>query len=214
MNDYSEKIRKESKKKVKKLGYIYNPNLPLLEVNEFKIKNIDSIVSRILILEGLGAVSYGFDRDITYSWLEKENLVNDMFENEKKFIMENNKESDDILLYKTQIEAAYALCWSISIAHELDFGCSCPNNFITLLPNLKEKESSSKFREKAHLISKNEIIKALDLAYCLHWAIVEARVNNKNNKTNVEPYVIIERRRALEWILSYDSDWYDVNLDT
>lgn len=206
-------IRKDSEKKVKELGYIINENLPLLEIEKFNIRAIDSIISRILILHGLAAVSYGFNQEIVNSWLENEDLISNMYESELKLINAKKKDQEDIILFRTQVEASYALCWSVGFVKELNFSQGCPDNFVSILPDLKKKESSNVFRKKAKMLNKNDIIKSLDLAYCLHWAIVELASKGKNN-TKLSSFIIVERRRALEWVLQSNLDWYDINLDT
>ncbi len=66
---------------------------------------------------------------------------------------------------------------------------------------------------KARLRSDDQIVSAADLAYCLHWAIRQSELEGKRPPGKVPPYVVVERRRALEWLLS-DEDWDDVPLDT
>jgi hypothetical protein len=81
-----------------------------------------------------------------------------------------------------------------------------------MLPDLKKLESTTRFRDRARMRSWQDIFSFCDLAYCLHWAIQEASRTNRG-VTNIQAYVIIERRRALEWVL-YGEDWDSVSLDT
>jgi hypothetical protein len=58
-----------------------------------------------------------------------------------------------------------------------------------------------------------EIAAAADLAYCLHWAVRDARLNDRRAPSGLEELEVMERRRALDWLLGND-DWYSVSLDT
>ncbi len=82
-----------------------------------------------------------------------------------------------------------------------------------MLPNLKQSQSSTDFRKKANPRPLEQIVMACDLAYFLHWAIRQAELSGKQPPANLKPYVIVERRRALEWLLSKEA-WDEVPLDT
>jgi hypothetical protein len=107
----------------------------------------------------------------------------------------------------------WALAWAIGIARELNFSKECDSNFVLLLPNLKQNQTSADFRRKALLRSDDQIVLAADLAYCLHWAIRQSELQRKRPPGKVPPYVVVERRRALDWLLS-DDEWDEVSLDT
>jgi hypothetical protein len=82
-----------------------------------------------------------------------------------------------------------------------------------MLPNLKVSQSSGDFRKKAHPRPLEQVVAACDLAYYLHWAIRQAELSGKQPPGNLKSYVVVERRRALEWLLSKE-DWDEVPLDT
>jgi uncharacterized protein DUF4272 len=112
-----------------------------------------------------------------------------------------------------QIEGIWALTWAIGHIPNLDFAQRCSDDFVLKLPDLKGNKSAATFREAARLRPVVELIGACDLAYCLHWGIDHAQLNRQPVPGKDEPYVIIERRRALEWLFS-DEDWDDVPMDT
>lgn len=49
--------------------------------------------------------------------------------------------------------------------------------------------------------------------YCVFVPINDNKVNTDSSKGELEPSVVVERRRALEWVLSDENDWYDIALD-
>jgi hypothetical protein len=53
----------------------------------------------------------------------------------------------------------------------------------------------------------------LDLYYRAHWFIVDGYVNGYETG-DFDGGVIVERRKALEWVLDDTLDWDDIPLDT
>jgi hypothetical protein len=81
------------------------------------------------------------------------------------------------------------------------------------LPDLKGNASSADFQSNAKLRPDEEIAAACDLAYCIHWAVRQSHLKGVKMSGKVQPYVVVERRRALEWLLT-DASWEEVALDT
>ena len=52
-----------------------------------------------------------------------------------------------------------------------------------------------------------------DLYYRYNWAINNKYVDTNAKIGNLNPSNVIERRRALEWILSDENDWYNLQLN-
>ncbi len=92
--------------------------------------------------------------------------------------------------------------WAIGIVPKLDFGKECDSKFVTMLPNLKIEETSHVLRSKIKPRAINEIIATCDIAYYLHWAVRQAHLTGSTSFGKVQLYVIEERHRALEWLLS------------
>jgi len=82
-----------------------------------------------------------------------------------------------------------------------------------MLPNLNTRESGDKIRRDASLRSTDQLVAALDLAYCLHWAVVDAELHG-DELVGLYGMGVRERRHALEWLLNEDDEWDDVPLDT
>ena len=54
----------------------------------------------------------------------------------------------------------------------------------------------------------------LDLHYRYHWATEEKRLRPETEIKDLNPDVLMERRRGLEWLISEESDWFDISMDT
>ena len=54
----------------------------------------------------------------------------------------------------------------------------------------------------------------LDLHYRYHWATEEKRLRPETEIKDLNPDVLMERRRGLEWLISEEFDWFDISMDT
>ncbi|WP_158336043.1 DUF4272 domain-containing protein [Burkholderia plantarii] len=191
------------------LGYPLPSTLPMLDV-EHGLRPPHEIESRALALSAIVAASYGFPRERAVSWLEQETLVPALSEAERGFLF------DEVGLaqqFQVQVECLCAFAWVLELLPILNFAKPSPNSLVEVFPDLRQAESGSRFRRQAKLRSLGDVLGALDFAYCLHWGIHNAAVSRKMILGNVPPHVVIERRRALEWLLSQEN-WADVSLDT
>jgi hypothetical protein len=175
-----------------------------------KLRNQDEVLNRLLCLTAVAAASYGFDRAKSLAWLSQENLKASLTEAELRFLERCEGQPQ---LFQVQVEGMWALAWALSLVPQLDFWKDCDSRFVGQLPNLKVSQSSDELRRKAELRPADEVVAACDLAYCLHWAIRQAEIERRQPPAGLKPYIIVERRRALEWLLS-DESWDSVSLDT
>lgn len=202
-------IREQSIQTSKQLGVDVSPMLPLLDAR-LEMRSVDEAISRLLAMNAVAAIAYGFDRAKAIAWLNQEALSDSLSEQEKRFVFEEMGNRD---LFKVQVESMWALAWALGITNDLNFARDCDNRFVTMLPNLKQSESSVAVRKKMNPHSLEQVVAACDLAYCLHWAIRQSELNGKQSPRNLKPYVVVERRRALEWLLSKEA-WDKIPFDT
>jgi hypothetical protein len=202
-------IRLLSMDNAAKAGLSIPAHLPRLE-DGLILRSRDDAVSRLLCLTAIGAASYGFDKAKSLAWLRQERLEAGLTKGEVAFLHEGEGLPQ---LFQVQIEGMWALAWALNFVAILDFWKNCDSRFVTMLPNLKANEAGDKWRLNARLRQPHEVIAACDLAYCLHWAVRQAEIERKPAPGNLKPYVVVERRRALEWLLS-DEPWDGISLDT
>ncbi|QUX96780.1 hypothetical protein C0J08_15860 [Marinomonas sp. CT5] len=202
-------VRQSSEVKAGSLGYEINPYLPLLE-GGFTLRTKEEIVDRSLALFSTVAAAYGFDKEKATEWAITVGVASSLAFSEKKFL---NGGNGDNLFIQSQVEALNAFAWSLNIVGALAFDIKCQNNLITLFPDIKNGDNAADYRGKAKLRSVEEIVSAYDLSYCLHWAVTQALLDGESLPNSISPHVIIERRRALEWMLSSEN-WDDLSLDT
>jgi len=202
-------IRRASLTEAKRLGYGTNPALPLLEVNLAVLPQED-IVSRALALHCVVASSYGFPKHRNLKWLQQEMLVDALTAEENIFLDSSTRQSTQ---FQIQGECLMVFAWVLGKVQRLDFAKPAEGSLVHLYPDLKKNESSAQWQKAVASRSTDEVVAACDLAYCLHWAINQARVDARAQVGSVKPYLIVERRRALEWLLGREQ-WSDIELDT
>jgi hypothetical protein len=202
-------VRSESIQVAKKIGVEIPPTLPLMD-SGLKVRDKNEVAARMLAMHAVAVSAYGFDRNKVIAWLNQEALSDSLSEHEKQFVFEHIGQPNR---FKMQIEAIWALAWAMGIANDLDFTKDCDDRFVMQLPNLKQSQSSADFRNRINPRPLAQIASACDLAYCLHWAIRQSEGEGKQLAGKLKPYVVIERRRALEWLLS-EEEWENVPLDT
>jgi hypothetical protein len=202
------RIRQSSWEIAAQLSYPRNDALPVLEESRTS-RTKDEVVNRVFAMLCTAASAYGFNREKALAWLKREGGAELLTCNELDFL---NGSEIEATPFVDQIEGMWALCWCLKIVPELDFAKSCADDFVKMLPDLKKEKSGAFFRARASLRNSEELLTKCDLAYCLHWALVSSELTGEPN-TAIRPYLIIARRRALEWMFSNEI-WEEVSMDT
>lgn len=206
-----ENVRAKSLNEAKRLGYPVNINLPMVDFSDSHRDGLE-IGRRLLTLYAVVSSSYGFSKEESLNWLTQERLENELTRDELLFLNKETSEAQKNAM-QWQVEALWALAWAVSLHDVLDFGDSCDNNFVHLLPDLKKGKSSQSFLSNLKLRKFDDLVEKCDLAYCLHWGAREAALLGSTIRGAVPSNVVLERRKALEWLISNQA-WDEVNLDT
>ena len=108
-------------------------------------------------------------------------------------------------------EALWALMWAIQLVDDLpaDELCDRAPFYERLAPELDPAQG----RTDVQLRPLAEIAAMLDFYYCLHWHARKAQYHGDVWDHHIAPSVVLERRRALEWLFQ-DARWEDVDLGT
>lgn len=199
---------------------------------QVQMKSLDEICKRALasfiaiqlscdIREG----KYAESRMFFFPMIDKFGLTSAF--NLKELNAINNQCSEqDIIDLDWAYEALWSLLWCLGLVNDIsDASQLCDCNYVMGLvmdayknPEkvsfFKKKTSFETFRDKCHLRSLEEILNMEDLYFRYHWAIHEKKVNLNASIGNLNSSNVLERRRGLEWVLSNEEDWYNVNLTT
>jgi hypothetical protein len=202
-------LRQASLRKATALGYPPAITLPLLD-ESLRLRSGREITERALTLSGVVAASYGFPRERVTEWLQGEGLEATLGKAEAAFLQ---GKLGDAQPFQVQVESLTAFAWALGFLGAIEFDKPSPRHLVSIFPDFKRSQSSIHFRDKAKLRDQNDVLRACDLAYCLHWGINQKLIDKKPLPGELPPHVVIERRRAIEWMLSSEA-WEDVSLDT
>ena len=200
------KYKSIRQKNIKRLGIEGIVNLP--EIDEISIRKKDDIALRAVVLAEIKAITvYPEDKDVSMDWI-KENEIDKFLTNSEKTILNkkslNEQEMIDFSWYQ---ESLYALLWALNIVQVMSPAFE-ESNVVNYLEQLPPDINFQDYIKKCKLRDTDEILEELDYYYLLHWSIR----NKKQSKFELS--IVIERRRALEWVINNKLDWDDITLDT
>jgi len=202
-------FRVESIRRLAAAGLPTNPRLPFLEA-ALEPRPQDEVVSRALALHGVVAAAYGYPRDRALQWIRREELWEQLTAEEQRFLEVQTEEPKAIRL---GVEALGALGWALSVIPSCEPFQKLPPTLVKKFPDLLRGEGTGQFREASRLREQLELLGMLDLLYCAHWAVRHGELGGPTLRSIQPLPAIVERRRALEWLLTR-TGWDDVPLDT
>ena len=86
-----------------------------------------------------------------------------------------------------------------------------PNALATIVPNLQKNENGAAFAARILLRSYAELYPMLDLYFRAHWATENVRLHG-GSSGRINGDIIMERRKALEWLSGATTDWDNVSM--
>lgn len=131
-------------------------------------------------------------------------------------VLEDEIEMDEWALHQLLVDIAWreeallALLWTLRLVDSLAPDKMCPRQeavYEKLAPGLDPANA----RDDLRLRPLAEIATMLDFYYCLHWHARSAQYHGEVWDYKIAPGVVLERRRALEWLFQ-DVPWEDVDL--
>ena len=209
-----EQVKKQSEEIILKKGGKICNWLPWIERSE-QIRSNEELINRALILNALVNIYFQAPIHIIKSWIEQHNLTSFLSESEKKLLAKTNNElteQENINIFWFN-EALWALMWAGKLIEDLPIDKPVEDYMVELCPNLEQNENDSKFRDKMQIRTSEEIYQKLDLYYRVHWYTFDGLLN-KYPTGNMNNSIIMERRKALEWVMDNTLDWDNIPLNT
>lgn len=209
-----EHIRRDSLRKILELGLKPPEHLPMNDDLVLKVTS-EAACQRLSILNAVVSLCFGCPQWIIKQWLSNNDLVELLTAKERDFIYGAEPTSATISNFELSIEAVWALLWALGQIPALNHNSYCGDNLKELAPRVGDKNHSAKeFVASASLRSEMEIAREADYLYCLDWFARKSELNGQLVGLRVRAYVIRKRRHALSWLLSSNSNWDEVPLDT
>jgi hypothetical protein len=187
--------------------------LPYIDFTE--ARSLAEVVDRALVLNALLQLHFGAPPRIIAKWIEGQSLDSALSAKESALVQkpaEQLSEQERIDLY-WYIEALWAFLWATGLIVDMPFDRGVEDFMASMCPNLQANEGAAKFRLGMKLRPYAELYAMRDLCYRFHWWTFDAHLRGEDTGP-VRLDIVMERRKALEWILDRQLDWDDVPLDT
>ena len=208
-----EQIKAKNTKALQSMGIDVIDHLPYLDDPDFR--DSKEVAKRMMILLALFQLHLGAPTEIIKNWIEKNGLQNYLTEEEKKFLKSNFKElpeQDKIDIY-WYIEAIWAFAWIGGLHNNLTFNSEVEDTLAAMLPDIKANDSADQFINNFKIRNSLEVFEMLDRFYRAHWFSRNNSLTGKvSDKADLD--LIIERRKALEYVCYQEYVWDDISLDT
>jgi hypothetical protein len=207
-------VKRDSEAIIRRAGGDICDWLPFLDRNA-KPRELNAVVRRALILNALLQIYFKAPVAVIKDWITRNGLADDLSESEREIL----QKEDDALTEQEQtnlywyVEALWTLVWAGQLIDSLPFDEGVGSVLAMLCPALQRNEDGSKLTKTMQLRSREELFRMLDLYYRLHWWTRNSQLTGKDTGV-VRPDIIMERRKALEWLMDLSCDWDNVEMST
>ena len=213
--------RKERSEKIlKEKGIGINPNLPLIEdASQVKLKSLDDICKRAIAAllctqVGIELSENNTDQLGFFTGLIQHFGVEDCLNAKEQRLVSGKGSEQDTVDVVWEYECYWSLLWALGIVEDITDAnaiCDCT----AAIRAVSQCEGFDDFKSRCSLRSTDDILDMLDLYYRYHWAVVQNEHIDQNCPVaDLVGEVVFERRRGLEWLISDEDDWHDIELDT
>jgi hypothetical protein len=206
-------VKKQSEQVVLQAGGRICEWLPYLSRQQSRSQ--DELISRALIINALINIAFQAPIPIIKSWIESNHLTANLTLAEQSLLQKQNEDLSDreISNLGWSIEALWALMWAGNLIPDLAIDTPVSDRMVELVPNLEKNEDGAKFLEKMRLRPYEELYQMLDLYFRVHWYTEDGRINGYSTG-NISSDIVMERRKALEWLMDTSSEWDDIRMNT
>lgn len=213
--------RKEQNEKILKTrGIGIFEQLPMLPSSgDVRLKHVDVICKRAIVAllstQIACEISQQHYQNVKFfiDYMEHFQVMDALNQKEKKLVS-GLFQPQDVMDVIWEYECYWAIAWALGLVDEIreaDQICDC-NKAIHLVSDCNSYEE---FKNNCKLRDIEEILDMLDLFYRYHWACVQNKwVDPTCPIGNLNEEVVYERRRGLEWLISEETDWHAISLDT
>ncbi|TGV30132.1 DUF4272 domain-containing protein [Mesorhizobium sp. M00.F.Ca.ET.186.01.1.1] len=204
-------------------GVPYINHLPVIVGDEDAvIRTKEEIVQRAIALCLIAVYAAGIaengeiaeEREFIEGIIEQYGAADFFTEKERKLLDDPNPSQTDMVQMAWMYECYWVLLWALGYKKELEFPSEiCDVSYA--IDVLRSAGDYQTFYDNAVVRSKAEILDQADLIYRYDWACVDARINNRTVAGGLEPGVVMERHRALNWLVRHmEDEWDYVQMDT
>ncbi|MBK1855241.1 DUF4272 domain-containing protein [Verrucomicrobiaceae bacterium 5K15] len=207
------KIKGENTRLLNEMEIPVMESLPHLDKPRFREPK--DVATRSVILAALLQLHFGAPNEYIENYLQSNSLLGGLTDCERERLSRSYDEwpQQDKINLDWSMDAIWALMWCGGKHSNLSFNTCVEDSLASMLPAFETNEPADDCINHFKLFSKRAIFIELDKFYRVHWY---ARNNSLSGITDerVNLSIIMERRKALEWVCDANLDWEDISLDT
>ena len=171
--------------------------------------------SGLLALHAILQLHFGAPAPVIAAWIAKNDLGASLARRERLLLVGGggltDRQRTDLFWY---VEALWAMAWAGQLVPDLPVDRPVGDVLASLLPQIRRDEGAAAFRRAFQLRPTEALFGMLDLYYRAHWYARDGRLNGRPTAP-FDLDVIMERRKALEWLNDRTiEDWDDTPEDT
>ncbi len=186
---------------------------PIADYKRARLRTHEAVVRRALAVLTTAVKGEGVEQETVDHLLDDFGVREDLTPDEIAFIEDQNPTTFDRVQFAWRYEAAWVMLWALSAVDTLD----PPRQIVDVhsIGTIVRGETVESLMAKTELRPVKEILDQADLIYRYRWALVQARLKDREPPATLDPGVALERHRAFNWLIGYrGQDWDDVSPDT
>ncbi|PUZ26348.1 hypothetical protein DCC81_19195 [Chitinophaga parva] len=194
-------------------GIRVNTHLPCVpDAGETNLRAQETIIERAYALLVTAALGAGVPKE-RLDGTRKEFDVKELSPEEDRYYQMAQLDAKAVSLCAWRYESLNVLLWALGLVKDLAYPeqiCDV-DGIIALM--LRQPRTMMTFQSRPRSV--DEILDALDQTYRMHWACVQARLEQQAPGGNLNADVVYERHYALNWLVRYqEQDWDEVTTNT
>lgn len=214
--------RASSNEFIKSRGIICHEQLPCVESSaDVTLRSLDEICERavaaLIVIQlacDVGNNNYDEAMKVIPDVLRRFGVQDKLNSKEKKLI-DGTYTMQDAIDVAWEYEDYWSLVWALGLIEDRDMIYAnevCDGRRAMSL--VFDHKDLADFKNTCKPRDIEDILDMLDLFYRYHWASVEHRINPEKPVDDLDEGIVTERRRGLEWLISKEDDWFDIQLHT
>lgn len=205
-----DQVKRESEAQILARGGKICDWLPFID--HTAVRSRDEVVGRMAVMTALINIHFEAPVEIVSSWIGRNGVADALSASERAILEKCHHDDQELTNLFWYIEALWALMWAGRMINDLPFDRTVEDSMAPMLPILQENEDTAKLGA-VQLRSYKELYRMRDLYYRVHWYARDGNLR-RYDTSPVSLDVVMERRKALEWVMDRTAEWDEVDLST
>ncbi len=198
---------------LRRRGVLISEDLPVIATLASSGRRESAEVAcRAMALCVVGLKGEGREQAVVQRLVRQYGIEDSLTPDERKFVSETAPAREDQVRFAWRHESYWVLLWALGLVDELgpaDTMCDV-GQAASVLQTLGREE----FLRAAELRPQAELLDAADLAFRAREAVVAARRANRPAPSVLDAGVVLERQRALQWLIDpRQREWDEIALE-